>query len=217
MQIALKFFDIHTHHTNKQNSVFNVLANELVLPNEDNISIGIHPCYLENIQLQKDFFYSYCTTKTVKAIGEIGLDSFSKYELAVQIPIFLLQLKKANELQKPLIIHAVKTHAIILELLKKNKNNSAVLFHGFNQNINLFNLVNDANHYISFGAALQNNKSNAALALKKISLKKVLLETDSSKYSIEEIYSFASTILNKNIDHLIEIIQENTLRFLNNE
>lgn len=84
-------------------------------------AVGAHP---ENLVPNEDFSYLYHLSKHKKcvAIGEIGLDyHYDNFDRDQQIKAFRAQVKIANELNLPVIIHDRDAHADILDILKELK------------------------------------------------------------------------------------------------
>lgn len=206
--------DIHTH--NRDQSGFTKVINYNM--NSDNtinfgsyFSAGIHPWYLEDIELQKNKLNIVLNEKNCIAIGECGLDKVCNTDLNLQRAVFIDQCKLAGELKKPMIIHCVKAHFETIEILKENKIPKAI-FHGFNNRYTILEKILQEGYWVSFGEALLNERSQANALLKMVPKEKFLLETDDSTYSIEEIYKTASKILETTTETLI---QQQELNFNN--
>ena len=65
----------------------------------------------------------------IKAVGEIGLDYYwDKSFVDLQKEVFVKQIKLANELNLPIVVHDREAHKDSFDLLKEYNNNSKVLF-----------------------------------------------------------------------------------------
>ncbi|MBL7931880.1 MAG: TatD family hydrolase [Bacteroidia bacterium] len=200
------FINTHTH---KQLYDAKIELVNLDLGNREKpnyYSYGLHPWFIE-----KDTHLACLQElriavheKRCLAVGECGLDKLSKVDFELQQEVFVAQIKIANEVKKPLIIHCVKAFNELVNCLNLNDNKVPVIVHGFNNNENIARiLVNEGMHF-SFGKALLGYDSNAAKAIKNVGRKNFFLETDDAEISIKYIYRKASEILG--IDE--EIIKE---------
>ena len=77
-----------------------------------------------------------------------------------------------------------------------------MVIHGFNNNIEIAKILIEKGFYLSLGATLLNENSNAQQVLEQISIEKLFFETDDKTISIQKVYEKASFLLN---------IQQNTL------
>lgn len=85
-------------------------------------ALGLHPCFIdEHNQSDLDNLNQFCTSKSLTAIGEIGLDYFRKdLDKANQCYYFSEQLQIAGQYQLPVLIHARKSHDEVIKYLKYN-------------------------------------------------------------------------------------------------
>lgn len=203
----MQFVNIHSHYSGNENQI--VIINSL--PQDDinannYYSCGIHPWFVQNNwDFQIELLRNKILQKNIIAIGECGLDKLKGVEFAIQQEVFAEQIKLANEFQVPLIIHNVKSHQEILNLLIQLKNNQKVIFHGFNNNLRIAHQIIQNGCYLSFGTALFNPQSNALQILKAIPYEIFFLETDNStQYTIEEVYIKAAEILSIPLEKLKE-------------
>jgi len=168
--------NIHTHHSSTS-SILNLFPEDEIPSTY--FSIGVHPCYISEIETQLHLVNEKAQNNNCLAIGEFGLDSYSKTAFSIQEKIVRTQIQLANKLQKPIIAHVVKKHNEFLQLLKAEKNQTPVIFHGFNQGKNILEMILKAeNHFISIGKAVLVENSNAQNAIKNVPLKRFFLETD---------------------------------------
>lgn len=201
--------DIHTHNLSANDAIINLYENFDTLDHQKLYSIGLHPWYIKNDEnIWQDFLKS-AESKNVVAIGECGLDKLTNTNWQVQTEMFTQQIEIANRLQKPLIIHCVKAWSECLFYLKKAT--TPVLFHGFNNSLQIAQSIVNSGFYLSFGKSLQ--KESMHNILKSIPLNKVFFETDDSSLPISEIYIIASSVLNIELNTLILQIQKNAFDF----
>ena len=177
-------------------------------------SYGIHPNELnkENCDEKLEALRRVVYEKRCLAVGECGLDKLSSVDFELQEEIFIEQIKLANQVKKPLIIHCVKSFNELMNCLNLNDNAVPVIIHGFNNNENIARVIMQQGYYFSFGKALLGYESNAAKAIIQVGRKKFFLETDSADISIKYIYRKASELLR--IDE--EILQEQLMNNFEN-
>lgn len=172
-----------------------------------NCSIGIHPWYLDEVDKKFDDLLRYATLPSVRAIGECGLDKNCPTDFDLQTEIFKRQIDLANRLGKPLIIHCVRAFEQAITLLKQAT--VPVIFHGFQKNPALAQNLVAQGFYLSFGAALTQDKKNAIDSLSLVSADRFFLETDDAAISIRDIYQKAAALRQTSEDVLIEQIHRN--------
>jgi len=215
------YIDIHTHNSVFDPNIkkhFNYIvptnfSEGFDLKNFDShlaFSAGIHPWFINEIELKEQYFYlrNIAYLPEVKIIGEVGLDKMKGSDFNIQEEIFIIQIRLAEEVQKPLLLHCVKSFAEMIAIKKVIKPKVPLILHGFNKKSELALALISKGFYLSFGEALLKS-SSVQEALKAVNLAKVFFETDSSACSIIEIYEKASQVLQIDIDLLKKKIQEN--------
>jgi TatD DNase family protein len=155
-------------------------------------SFGLHPWYLDQAEKQWNYFTLALKNERVVAVGECGLDKLCTTDWSVQVHWFERQIIFANEVNKPLIIHCVRSFEEVMASLEKCNNQVPVVFHGFSKGEQLAAQLVAKGYYLSFGNHLQNLKT--ADAFRDLSMDRVFLENDSAKVSIEEVYILAAQI-----------------------
>ncbi|MCA5006770.1 TatD family hydrolase [Sphingobacterium bovistauri] len=206
----LPYIDIHTHQLQEDLNAFQLL--NCIIGREqfssEVCSVGIHPWYVnKDVEAQFDLLKSHASAKNVLAIGECGLDKITETNWDVQIEIFERQIQLANELQKPLIIHSVRTYQDIFAVLKTQKVVVPVIFHGFNKNIELAYSILNRGYYISFGTSIL--QGNQDILLQSIDLDKIFFETDNKSTNVVDIYSYFCTVRKISLSDLQEQIVKN--------
>lgn len=193
---SVRYFNVHTH-------AISLAASEVAIVNgipqfpgsEDGLfSCGLHPWFLEESQTEDQWktFQLAAESKTCCAIGECGLDKLCTTDWSVQVHWFERQIIFANEVNKPLIIHCVRSFEEVMASLEKCNNKVPVVFHGFSKGEQLAAQLVAKGYYLSFGHHLQNLKT--ADAFRNLSMDRVFLENDSANVSIEEVYILAAQI-----------------------
>lgn len=122
------------------------------------------------------------------AIGEIGLDYYWNKENAdLQKLAFVEQIKLANELDLPIIIHTREAVSDTIDILKnKQKSLNTGIFHCCPLNRELVKEALKLGYYISFAGPITfKNSKNAAEIIDMVPLDKILIETDSPYLSPE--------------------------------
>jgi len=174
-------------------------------------SYGLHPWYLNKDELdwQLSNLERLANEKRCLAIGECGLDKVCEVDFELQLNAFNEQIRIANLIQKPLIIHCVKAFNELLNCLNHIDNQVPVIIHGFNNNENIAGMLNSQGYYFSFGKALLAYESNASKVIKKTGRKQFFLETDDSDLSIKYVYKKAAEILGIDEEILQQQIKSN--------
>ena len=184
-----KFVNIHTHRP----------TGSAIEP----VAVGIHPwnaaersvAEIENLIVGAD------------AVGEIGLDSVCKVDFERQIEVFDEQLTLAEQFDKPVIIHCVRTFEQVMKLLSKHKL-KAVIFHGFIGSPEQAKRALEKGYFLSFGEHSFASPRTVA-ALEQTPLGSIFLETDDDPVTIDDTYAKAAVIKRVRMSELETKILEN--------
>lgn len=206
----MKYIDIHTHHSSIAPDVISIrnllnpdtLERELQLPGH--YSIGIHPWHIHPDHWEEDveLVEQYINRESVLAIGEAGLDRLTDLPLDIQTTVFKAMVMLSEMAQKPLIIHAVRTHAEILLLHQQLVPSQPWIIHGFNLRASIAQAFIDKGIYLSFGHAVSNHLSAATHSLQITPVNQLFLETDDKQADIKEIYQRAAALKEKSVEEL---------------
>ena len=212
--------NIHTHHVGEGINILDVgegkawvekeKRRELVEGQNVFYSVGVHPMKLN--ELGENVFVGIEDTVRIKkviAIGECGLDRRSPICMKTQEEILEVQVRLAEELCKPLIIHCVKAYSELIAVKKRTGSSVPWIIHGYNNNEQILRQLLDHGFYISVGAALLNSHSNAFQLLRVIPLGALFLENDDKEVEIHVIYEAASAILGIEVEALKEMMRMN--------
>ena len=201
----MKYFDLHHHHKNIQNGIYNV---EIFGEVPDlQFSAGIHPKdILENNDDAFTWLQEISKNKNCFAIGECGLDGLIDVNNELQEEVFRRQIKLANELQKPIIIHCVKKHYELIPFKKLAK--FPMIVHGFNKKKEVADALLKEEFLLSFGKAVLHNVSLQEI-LKNIAPEKYFLETDDADINIEILYKKCADIRGENVETIADQINKN--------
>lgn len=208
----MKFINLHTHKFSSKEDILEIV-NQYPKEFDDSIpnySIGIHPWYIEKSRLEADLeiIDTKLKNKNCLALGECGLDKRIEIPFDLQIEVFEKQVLLAIKYNKPLILHCVGSFQEIIEIKKKLKIEVPIIIHGFYKNIQIAKQLLDNNFYLSFGKYLIQNPEFEKV-FEEIPNDRFFLETDSSDYTIEEVYNLASKYKKIEIEKLKKIIQSN--------
>ena len=203
----MQYIDIHTHR--KQEVDFIQIINldlEQPCPVQGYYSYGIHPWALDNADFQLEEAFSLLKERlqspNVLALGEAGLDKMHKDSYEQQIAVFERQIDLSEALQKPMILHDVKSHNEILALRKKHMAKQPWILHGFNGTEQDIRQLTRQGLYLSVGESLLHSERKIAKSLKNIPLNLLFLETDMAEIGIESVYNAASKLLELDINTL---------------
>jgi TatD DNase family protein len=195
--------NIHTHFPTYNPEIQEVInrhqkEQELPLLETRMYSVGLHPWFLDKNTLETDFNWVQNTAKLsqVKYIGECGLDTLIDAPMQWQEEVFIRHITLSEMLQKPMILHCVRTHERILHLRKQNKATQDWIFHGFDKNLQRAQKCIDAGCCISFGAAMFKNEARFKELLQNLPSEKIYFETDmEADLKIEDVYAFANWLI----------------------
>ncbi len=143
-------------------------------------AIGIHPSEAKTYseEIEKEMVQKIKNNKIV-AIGEIGLDYYWEQETKeLQKEVFRKQLKIAEELKIPVLIHDREAHEDTFEILQEF-NLENVIFHCFSGNADFAKKCIEKGYYIAIGGVVTfKNAKDLKEVAKIVPLDKLLLETD---------------------------------------
>ena len=129
--------------------------------------------------------------KKVVAIGEIGLDYYWKKEekmRKLQKIAFIEQIKIANKLDLPIVIHTREAVMDTIQILKENHVDNHGVFHCCPLNRELVKEALKLGFYISFAGPITfKNSKNANEIIEIVPNDKMLIETDSPYLAPEPI------------------------------
>jgi TatD DNase family protein len=213
------YIDIHTHHTATSGSgditVLSMYETFSKASSGTTCSMGLHPWYLNEVDMQMSELTACAMLPDVVAIGECGLDRICDTPWALQMEAFKLQIALASQLRKPLIIHCVRAYEELLQTLREYPTDEPVIIHGFNKKEQVAELLLCAGYYLSFGAAILNHTNQAAKVLSTIPADRFFLETDDAEQPIADIYAAAAAIRGTNTEAIILQQQQNYTKVFN--
>jgi TatD DNase family protein len=234
------FVDVHTHLRTRTAGVFSIpnfsqkdfqndFFTDLSRDNREGVtscSVGLHPWFLTKENFENDFekLSQLASNQQVIAIGECGLDKLRGKDLAFQALVFEQQIRLAEAVSKPVVIHCVRAFGEVIAIKKRLKPTVPLIIHGFNKKASILTELIRHDFFISFGAAILEKKvSNTeelvpillregqlAEILRQMPLDRLFFETDDAEnVEIQEIYKAASEILKMDLEALKFKIHEN--------
>ena len=203
-----EIIDIHTHHAAPRlNAVVAVSPADFNPVEEQLYSVGIHP-WDTGTEIAPETWTLLEETASrpeVAAIGECGLDTLRGGPLFRQMQIFKRHIDLSERLGKPLIIHDVRAHDIIVGMRRDLAPSQNWLIHGFRGKPTVAKMMLDAGMYLSIG-----EKFNPE-TIRVIPPDRLLAETDESEMTIEEIIGRISESAGRDVRGEVE---ENAGRLL---
>lgn len=207
-EIDAMILDIHTHSEFAGPESVLAMSPEEYKPEGDRYcSLGIHP-WNTGVEISADLFADLeekCRQPNVVAIGECGIDLLKGGPMFRQMNVFRKQVEISERLAKPLIIHDVKAHDIIMGLHRDLNPSQNWLIHGFRGKPALAAQLVNAGLWLSFG-----EKFNPE-TLKSVPHDRILAETDESSLPIRDIIARLSECAGSD---LLNVIISNTAQFL---
>lgn len=193
-------------------------------------TVGLHPDDINEI-FDYSLYKNLAQKNKVVAIGECGLD-FYRIDIKdektknLQKEIFIEQIKLAKEIGKPLVIHCREAFDDLLEILESNRkllNNPPGIIHFFTGSLKNAEKLLEMGFYFTFGGLITYNRDFDE-TIKKISLERILLETDAPFVSpipfrgkrnepayVEEVAKTMATIKNAGLEEICEKTTANAI------
>ncbi len=142
-------------------------------------AVGIHPSNITDASYEElDKIKELYRRDKCVAVGEIGLEyHYDFVPKDLQLDIFEKQLRLANELELPVIVHDREAHEDTMNLLKKYKPKGVV--HCFSGSVEMAKEVLKLGMYIGLGGAVTFKNARKPLELAEyLPSDRLLLETD---------------------------------------
>ncbi|MBR0177396.1 MAG: TatD family hydrolase [Bacteroidales bacterium] len=202
-----RFINIHTHSTGSGSAFIEIINMGLEQPCPEHglYSYGIHPWEIEKIDFQEEMMFSILKERlampNVVALGEAGLDKFHG-DFERQMKVFERQIVLAENLKKPMILHAARSNNEIIALRKKHRPKQPWILHGFNGTEQDARQLIGQGICLSVGESLLHPERKICKSLKFIDLDHLFLETDMAEIGIEKVYEAAANLLEMDINVL---------------
>ncbi len=186
------------------------------------VTIGYHPDQVDNVNDELlDKLREQLNNPKVVGIGEIGLDYYwVKDNKDKQIELFEKQLKIAEELNMPVVIHSREATQDTIDTLKKYKVIGDI--HCFSGSIEVAKIYISMGYKLGIGGVVTFKNSNLYKVVEEVGVENIILETDapyltpvpfrgkknSSKY-IPYIAKKIGEILDLSVEEVGEITSKN--------
>jgi TatD DNase family protein len=212
--LKVPYIDIHTHHSLNSEEILGVQS--LFLQDLDFQSIintpfsaAIHPWHASKYESKQVglLLEKLINQPNLIAIGETGLDKICPANYMLQKEVFELHLAFAEKLDKPMIIHAVKSWNDLTGYLKSVK--VPCILHGYSEGVVLTKQLINMGCYFSLGKSILQASPRIKEAIEIIPVASLFLETDDSHESIKEIYREVSQIVNLSLESLKNQVYSN--------
>lgn len=208
----MQYFNLHTHQFKNQESILE-LVNQYPWEFDDSIanySIGIHPWHIVEERIANDLaiIESKLPLQNCLALGECGLDKRIEIPMDLQKTVFEKQLLLAQKYNKPVVIHCVAAFQELVEIKNQLQITVPIVIHGFSKNQQLATQLLNNGFYLSFGKYLLMNPELESV-FNSVPENRFFLETDTSDYSIEEVYAMAAKYKKITVTELQQIISNN--------
>ena len=206
------YINLHTHHFSNNVDIVEIFNQ---YPAEFNVgpshySIGIHPWRInkDTIENELQFIEKIIDNNKCYAIGECGLDKRISTPFELQRHVFELQLVMAQQYKKPVVVHCVAAFNELIAIKNKLQLTIPMIIHGFSKNEITAKLLIKEGFYLSFGKYLMSNPALENI-FASIPNNRIFLETDSSNFTIDEVYKKAAVAKNISVYDLQQIVQNN--------
>lgn len=169
------------------------------------ISIGLHPWHIDEGWKAQGYgdLIPRLNLPQVAAIGEAGIDRVRGGDIGLQLEAFEMQARLAKEVKKPLIVHCVKAFDEVIRLHKHDFPHEPWIIHGFRGKSEQAHQLLREGFFLSFGEHFNEE------ALRLCPLNRLLIESDESLLSIDELYMRAAPLRHIEVEELKKIVNEN--------
>lgn len=143
--------------------------------------VGIYPSEAKTYSQEVESkMIELAKNNKVVAIGEIGLDYYwDKSFVELQKEVFIKQIKLANNLNLPIVVHDREAHKDCFDIIKEYNKGSKVLFHCFSGSVEFMRECVKQGWYIALGGVVTfKNAIKMKDVAREIPLNKLVLETD---------------------------------------
>lgn len=193
--------DIHTHHPAPQpEGVISVSVREFNPVEGQLYSVGVHPWDVSECgQREMELLEEYAGHSQVVAIGETGIDLHhpGAAPMSRQMMVLNAHIELSERLRKPLILHEVKAHDVIMGLRKELNPAMPWVIHGFRGKPSVARMLSLPGIYFSFGERFN------AETLRSIPRELILAETDDSALEIEAVIARLSEVRGEDLRDVV--------------
>ncbi len=213
----MPYIDIHTHQTPAETGNFFIRN---IFPTDEMVnlqpggfySVGLHPWFITNNHDHRNQMAELeqrVSLPEVIAVGECGLDKLANTETQLQLEVFIAQCRIAEAVNKPVIIHCVKSYNEISHLKRKMKPTVPWILHGYTGNEMVTSQLVPMGFYFSLGKMLLNDKMQALQMIEQIPADHLFFETDEWLKPVTDVYKKYAELKGLSGDALAEQIMWN--------
>ena len=194
-------------------------------------TVGISPNDVEDVSIQDiEKIRDMAKNEKIVAIGEIGLDYYwNKENKELQKEFFIKQIRLADELNLPIVIHCRDAVMDTLDILKHEINpQRRGIFHCCMLNKELIKEAVKLGFYISFSGNITFKSAKPQEPINEVPLDRILIETDSpyltpepfrgkrnDSINIKLVAQKIAEIKNMDLAQIAKITYENAERIYN--
>ena len=187
------------------------------------LTLGFHPDCATKVSEEDINWLRKILVENEKVIGvgEIGLDyHYGKEDKILQLDLFAKQLKIAEELNLPVVIHSRDATEDTINMLKKFKVKGVI--HCFSGSLETAKAYIKMGYYLGIGGVVTFKNSKLGTTLQSLSLDNIVLETDSpylapvplrglpnEPVNLNIIADYLCTIYNVSLEELADILEDN--------
>lgn len=164
-----------------EESIPGMLALEKDYPGRFFPMMGLHPCSVgANYQKDLEWVKHWLDQRDFIAVGEIGVDLYwDKTYVEEQKAAFIQQAEWSIERDRPIVIHSRESIDMLIELIRTiGDPNLRGVFHCFTGDQRQAEEIMELGFYLGIGGVLTFKNAGLDKTLAKISLDRVILETD---------------------------------------
>jgi TatD DNase family protein len=204
----------------------------------DNVfaAYGLHPWVAHEVPpgaLLDEFrerLASQLATKSLVAIGEIGLDTkIEESGLAEQLPVLETQLALARDLDLPVILHCRGAFEELLTAVNAHGGTLKGVLHAYSRGPELAERFVQAGLHIAFGGAVTRDRARRVRkTATRLPLDKIVLETDAPSIGLDgvlpeetepghvrDIAEAVAELRSEKLDTIAEVTTANAVRLFN--
>ncbi len=183
------------------------------------LNFGLHPWWVEKLsdtEIDKALVQLQALLPVAEGLGEIGLDFFTDKRDSTQFPkqeaVFRSQIEIAKVTKKPMVLHVVRAHQKVTQILKESNLTLPFMIHRYSGNVTELKPYLELGAFISFNAdfASVHGHEKSKKALRATPQDRLLFETDTGEPAdVAPLYVKASELLGISSELLQEKVAEN--------
>ena len=200
----MNIIDCHTHDASANDAIINLDRFSDAVNLSLFYSAGIHPWNAENAtESLFSRLEQLLQLVNVVAVGECGIDKAIATPIDVQQSVMMRQVELSEKYEKTLIVHCVRAWQEIIDLHKSIKPSQKWIIHGFRAKPTVLEALLKEDLFIAYGPLFN------AQSLVNTPLNRLLIETDESHRSIDEVSQSVSDTLGISASKLIMSVSTN--------